>query len=140
MVIAGRQAWRLIHGDDSLLGKVMKSKYYPNCNFLEASLGYNCSFSWKSIWSSKALVKEGTLWSVGNGINIDIWRDRWVPDNEGFKITSEENEQVSRVIDLIDNEKMEWNYNLISEIFNDQDKKCISAIPLSERAPYGTRE
>lgn len=30
-----RQAWRLVHGDNTSLGKVMKAKYSPNCSFLD---------------------------------------------------------------------------------------------------------
>lgn len=41
--LLGRQAWRLVHGDGSLLGNVMKAKYYPNCGFLESTLDYYCS-------------------------------------------------------------------------------------------------
>lgn len=60
------QAWRLLRYSSSLLGHVLKAKYFTNSDFLESSLGYACSFSWKSIWSSKALVKEGLLWRVRN--------------------------------------------------------------------------
>ncbi|XP_021738796.1 uncharacterized protein LOC110705261 [Chenopodium quinoa] len=50
--LLGRQAWRLVHNENSLLSKVMKAKYYPNCSFLEASLGHAGSYSWQSVWSA----------------------------------------------------------------------------------------
>lgn len=136
--LLGRQSWRLVHGDGSLLGKVMKAKYYPNSSFLEASLGYSSSYSWLGVWSSKALVKEGLIWRVGNGSNINIWRDPWVADEEGRFIISNEVEDVTQVSDLIDFETMSWNVELISSIFNTRDKHCILSIPLSERGPSDT--
>lgn len=54
--VVGRQAWRLIHDDESVLGKVIKAKYYRHSSFLDSPLG---SYTWKSSWGSKALVKEG---------------------------------------------------------------------------------
>lgn len=118
--LLGRQAWRLIRKPDSLLGQVMKAKYYPNRSFLEASLGQSCSFSWKSIWSSKALIKEGMIWRVGNGLHINIWRDPWLVDKESRFATSEEVENLNYVNELIDNNTMEWKTNLIAESFNER--------------------
>ncbi|KAK1365642.1 hypothetical protein POM88_041203 [Heracleum sosnowskyi] len=72
------QAWRLISCPESLFGRVMRSKYYPNGDFLNASLRMSHSYSWKSFWGSKSLVKEGPIWRVGNGAKIDIVADTWV--------------------------------------------------------------
>ncbi|KAL5553514.1 hypothetical protein UlMin_040915 [Ulmus minor] len=48
--LLAKQGWRLIHSPDSLVGKVLKACYFPNCSFLEAKIGGNPSFSWRSIW------------------------------------------------------------------------------------------
>ncbi|KAK1371204.1 hypothetical protein POM88_037296 [Heracleum sosnowskyi] len=53
----GRQAWRLVHGEDTLLGKVMKAKYYPYCSFLDSYMGYSGSYSWKSTLPMRELLK-----------------------------------------------------------------------------------
>lgn len=55
------QAWRLIKREDTLLARVFKVKYFPNYNFLDSVLGFAGGFSWKSIWCTKSLVKEGIL-------------------------------------------------------------------------------
>lgn len=83
--LLGRQAWRLIRAPHSLFGWVMKAKYFPNCNFLAASMGYSCSYSWKSVWSSKALLKQGCIWRVVSGEKIRVWSNSWVAsDKRGF--------------------------------------------------------
>lgn len=83
------------------------SQYFPNCDFLDASLGYSSSFSWKSIWSSKALVKEGVVWRVGNGTNINLWEDPWILDEEGHFLTSTPRDEYRFVSDLVSRETME---------------------------------
>lgn len=43
--LLGRQACRLVQKEDSILGRVMKAKYYPKCNFFDTSLAYAGSYS-----------------------------------------------------------------------------------------------
>ena len=56
--------------------KVLKAKYFPTTNFLESKIGSNPSYSWRSICGCKDLIYR-TPWSVGNGQDIKIWKDRW---------------------------------------------------------------
>lgn len=98
-------------------------------------MGYSSSFSWRSVWSSKALVKEGTIWRVGNGLEINIWKDPLLTDEQGSFIMSTEVDKVSTVSDLIDRSNIEWKEEVISEFFNERDKRCIMELPLSWRAP-----
>ncbi|KAL5571472.1 hypothetical protein UlMin_021069 [Ulmus minor] len=37
--LLAKQGWRLIRYPDSLVGKVLKACYFPNCSFLEAKVG-----------------------------------------------------------------------------------------------------
>lgn len=73
--LLGRQSWRLISFPESLFGRVMRSKYDSNGDFLNAHLELSCSYSWKSIWGTKSLVKEGLIWRDGNGTKIDLSAD-----------------------------------------------------------------
>ncbi|KAA3481823.1 reverse transcriptase-like protein [Gossypium australe] len=43
-------------------------------------LGNNSSFTWKSIWAARRVLKEGLCWKVGNGSEIFVFNDAWVPD------------------------------------------------------------
>lgn len=51
----------------------------------------------KSIWSAKALIKEGCIWRVCNITNINIWDDLWVCSDEGRHITNEQNVALQQV-------------------------------------------
>ncbi|XP_019108059.2 uncharacterized mitochondrial protein AtMg00310-like [Beta vulgaris subsp. vulgaris] len=121
--LLGRQAWRLVQRPGSPMGRVMQVKYYPNRSFLDASLGCAGSYSWSSIWSVKALVKEGMLWRIGDGKKVNIWQDPWVVGEEGRFITSPRVENVTNVSDLIDTSTMEWQHDIISYHFSERDKQ-----------------
>jgi hypothetical protein len=59
--LLAKQCWRLWKNPDSLVGNIMKAKYFPDSNILEASLGKRPSFAWRSIISSCDLLKEGLV-------------------------------------------------------------------------------
>lgn len=71
-VLLGRQAWRLVQQPNSLMGRVLKAKYFPSRPFLDSAMGFAGIYSWRSIWSVKALVKEGVLWRIGDGEKVNI--------------------------------------------------------------------
>lgn len=68
----GKQVRRIIRNPNSLLSRVLKAKYFPNCDVLDAAFCANASFTWKSIFSSIELVKYGLIWQVGSGEQIDV--------------------------------------------------------------------
>ena len=39
-------------GQNSLVYHVFKAKYFPNCGFVEASLGANPSYVWRSLMAA----------------------------------------------------------------------------------------
>ena len=59
-----KQAWRIITRQDSLVDKVFKAKYFPTSSLLEAQLGTNPSYIWRSVWGSLNLLREGARWRV----------------------------------------------------------------------------
>ncbi|MCI24538.1 F-box protein, partial [Trifolium medium] len=55
---------------------------------MEAKLGYQPSYAWRSILSAKDVLDKGARWRVGNGASIKIWKDKWLPNQAGFKVWS----------------------------------------------------
>jgi hypothetical protein len=88
LAMLAKQGWRLITNPDSMVAKILKEKYYPQHSFLEAPLGNRPSFAWRSICNSRALLKEGLMWRVGNGESIQIWHDKWLPSPTSYVIQS----------------------------------------------------
>jgi ribosomal protein L37AE/L43A len=124
--------WRLWQNLNSLVAQIMKGKYYPRNTVLEASIGRNPSFAWRSIQSSCDFVKEGLVWRVGNGRKVRIWKDRWLP-SPSFRIFTAPNllNPEATVDQLIDGDSKWWNNNLLSSLFAAEEVSLIQKIPLS---------
>ena len=60
LAMLAKQAWRLIQGGHSLFVRVYKAHYFPNCSFMEAELGCNPSFVWRSLLEARELIRVGT--------------------------------------------------------------------------------
>lgn len=41
-----------------------------------------------SFMVAKPLLEEGFLWKVGNGENIKIWLDKWLPQSSSYMVGS----------------------------------------------------
>lgn len=65
-----KQLWRLWQNPNSLIAGIMKAKYFPKGQVLEANLGSKPSFAWRSIQSSKDLLMKGLVWKIGNGEKV----------------------------------------------------------------------
>lgn len=57
--LIAKQGWRILHKPDSLMAKILKAKYFKGAGFMEAKLGSNPSFVWRSILWGRHLLKEG---------------------------------------------------------------------------------
>ncbi|KAA3474148.1 reverse transcriptase [Gossypium australe] len=72
IVLLAKQGWHLITYPKSLLARVLKAKYYPLSDFLNAHLGNLPSLTWKSVWLAKGLLAKGLCWRIGKGDQISI--------------------------------------------------------------------
>lgn len=75
-----KQAWHLLDNLDSLCASILRAKYYPDGDLLNAKLRKGSSFTWKSIMAGTNTLKRGYIWRVGNGHYINIWEDAWIPN------------------------------------------------------------
>ncbi|GLU18505.1 hypothetical protein SLE2022_348010 [Rubroshorea leprosula] len=103
IAMLARQAWRIIQNPNALWVRVLKSLYFPNSSFFDARKGSHPSWAWSSILRGRDLVQLGARWNVGNGQDILIYQDKWVPTLPGFKVTSlpTNNSVFSYVCDLL---------------------------------------
>ncbi|KAL4289525.1 hypothetical protein GQ457_14G014220 [Hibiscus cannabinus] len=78
IALLAKQGWRIISNSTCLLGKVLKARYFPNTDFLGATLGSSSSYTWMGIYSARGLLESGTGWKVGMSLNISVWNDVWL--------------------------------------------------------------
>ena len=74
-----KQPWRLISQQTSLFFQVYKVRYFPNGSFVDASLGSNPSYMWRSVLKAKDIILARSKWKVGSGDLIHIFYHQWLP-------------------------------------------------------------
>ncbi|XP_060972556.1 uncharacterized protein LOC133038423 [Cannabis sativa] len=128
--LLAKQGWRLIHNPQTLLTLVLKNSYYPNTSFMKAGCPTRASCVWKGICWGRKILKEGARWRVGNGREINVWEDKWLPRPHGATL--------SQFPDLPPKTKLHkfitWEGNLnmgeITKHFHKDDIPWIQGIPI----------
>ncbi|XP_040990995.1 uncharacterized protein LOC121238231 [Juglans microcarpa x Juglans regia] len=128
-----KQCWGLIQHLDSLAAQVIKAKYYPSSTFLEAKLGSKPSYVWRSFLAARPLIEAGSYWRIGNGNQVQIWKDRWTLHTNPSRAQSsvrvlENNATVSNLIDPV---TKQWDRALVQHIFNAREADIILKTPIS---------
>ena len=75
----GKQCWRLLTEPESLCSRVLKARYFPHCDFLDAPKPRSSSYTWRSILFGRELVKAGVRWGIANDQKVKIMSDNWIP-------------------------------------------------------------
>ena len=58
LALLAKQGWKLQTETNSLAYKVLKAKYFPNCEFVEAIVGRRPSYLWQSIMVAQHIVRS----------------------------------------------------------------------------------
>ena len=88
LAVLAKQGWRLQTCTNSLFYRVFQAKYFPNGDFLLATLGTKPSYAWRSIFAAQQIVRKGSNWRIGNGAKVQIWGDRWLPLSSTYKVVA----------------------------------------------------
>jgi hypothetical protein len=133
MAMLAKQAWRLLINPDSLCARILAAGYFPGGELLKAKLKTNMSYTWRSVLSGLNLLKKGIIWRVGDGINIRIWEDKWLPRDQARRpFTPRGHNLLTYVSEMVDPITGTWDEVLLREIFWDEDVECILGIPVHE--------
>ena len=131
--LLAKQASRLLHNKDSLLHRVFKSKFFPNCSFMEAPDNPSGSHAWHSILKGREVLWKGARWRVGTGETIKIWDYPWLPSLEHPRILSPtiDGLQEATVDCLINPISRSWDKDVLYGYFAPMEADLILRIPLS---------
>nr|XP_023917061.1 uncharacterized protein LOC112028598 [Quercus suber] len=133
LAFLAKQGWRILTNSNSLFSRVYKAKYFPHCNFAEATMGRSPSYAWRSLMAAQSIVQRGMRWQVRNGNKIRVWHDKWIPRPCTYKVISKEkpNSANALVCELINKGTGEWNIDKLNSWFLPDDKDTIMGILLS---------
>ncbi|KAL5804471.1 hypothetical protein ACOSQ3_031271 [Xanthoceras sorbifolium] len=113
----------------SLAARVIKACYYPSSTFLQAKANSSDSFLWKSFLWGRYLLEKGSRWRVGNGSNINIYKDRWLPRPSTFQVLSSPPVFGPTVVSDLKTPSGSWNENLIRSTFISANVDSILSLP-----------
>ncbi|XP_060969963.1 uncharacterized protein LOC133037143 [Cannabis sativa] len=136
----GKQAWRLVTNEHSLVSRVYKARYYSHGSFLIASLVPNPRFIWKSIFETQALIKQGARQVVGPGTNIiSVQFDPWLKNVSHPWVTTTANGMEHwKANNLMVPGERTWDLKVVSDIFNERDKELILKTTIDQEASIDT--
>ena len=130
LTMLAKQAWRLIHINWSLFYRVYKARYSPNTSFLDAELGNNPSFVWRSLLAARDIIHTGSRWTIGDGRNVSVASHSWLPHSPVFLNTPS---QDMKVIDLIDQDTWQWDRGKLFATYDRRTCESILALPLTHQ-------
>jgi ribonuclease HI len=131
--LLGKQVWRLLQDPSSQFHRVFKAKFFPNGSILDANPRTRGSYAWQSILKARDIIIKGAVWRVGNGKSINIWNQRWLPEESHRTVISPPPAVLlnSTVSELMIPNSQQWDFHLIDQIFLPYDASAIKNIPLS---------
>ncbi|KAL6192040.1 hypothetical protein ACLB2K_038427 [Fragaria x ananassa] len=117
---------------EQIRGRIVKARYFKHSSFLKAKKGSRPSWIWNSLLAGRDSISNHSRWQVRNGKSIDVWTDRWVPNNSwGLIIPTDTSNRfipllVADVIDASGN----WNITHLKPFLKGDDAKAIKSIPI----------
>jgi hypothetical protein len=132
LAMVAKQGWSFLFNPDSLVARIYKAKYFPRTSLLNAKIGYNPSFAWRSIWNSRQVLLHGCRWAVGSGTQIRVMQDPWIRGDYGSWVPSPQGENVYQmsVNDLLNVGAHTWDSAKIASLFAADTAAAILATPL----------
>ena len=67
LALLAKQAWRLLDAPESLCATILRAKYYPDGDLLNATLKKKASYTWQSIMEGVKTLKLGHIWRIRDG-------------------------------------------------------------------------
>lgn len=124
------------------MAQVLKSRYFPNSDFLNAKVGERPSFAWRSLLFGRDLLVKGLQKRVGDGNSIFVWSDKWFEDeDDGYGLRAPWIKNCTfdvnlRVRDLIDFQNRRWNLEVLQELFVPSDIRILLKTQLVTSKEY----
>ena len=100
---------------------------------MNARLGSNLSFIWRSILWGRQVISKGYRWRIGNGQSILLHKENWLPRPLTFKPISKPSLPDDALVAELINAEHKWNEELIHRHFAKIDVEAIVKIPLPRR-------
>jgi len=101
---------------------------------VDTAFSSKTSPTWQAIVHGLELLKQGIIWRVGDGSQIKIWRDPWIPWEISLKVSTRPGRCKLRwVSELLDSEGKDWDFDKLIHVFNPADVEELAKIKIPAR-------
>lgn len=135
IALIGKLCWNFLKHPQSLVARVFKARYYPHTDFLQARMQQGASYIWSGIMTAKESLHKGYRWVLGNGLSINVVKDSWLKEKDGFCASQNEEYGVGHisVAEFITQSKNSWDENNVCNFFSEADASLILATHIPNR-------
>lgn len=133
LALSAKQCWRILQNPDVFWVKLLKARYFPNCGFLQAEVGYRPSWAWASLIEGIKGLRTHLHRQVMNGLSTNIWTDNWLPPPHSGAITPTRQVPLSTpqwVHDILYRVNRVWTIQTISPYISAETANVIGGLPL----------
>lgn len=116
LAILTKQGWKFLTTPSPFASRVFQARYYPQDTFLDASIGTNLSYVWRSIMATPGLLRQGAQRRIGLDRHVKIWNILWLPDHTNPYIESVSPPDLQNA--TVESLRSYMNGSLVSEIKN----------------------
>ena len=133
LAMLGKHGWRLTTSPGSVCARVLKGRYYPSFDFMQATVPRGASATLRAIVAGREALNVGMIRRIGDETSVLIWADSWVQGKLSMRPSAQiGTAPISRVSDLIDSDNWSWKVDLIRNNFVAPDADAILNIPLRQ--------
>lgn len=122
-----KQAWRLVNNANPFVTSIMRARYFPKLNFLDAKSGANPSYAWRSILAAQGAVRNGCRRRIEDRKSTRIWKVPWLPCIDDGYLTTKMQALLkdATVCNLFDDSLQVRDEDVLNDICNERDKELI---------------
>uniref|UniRef100_A0A803PD49 Reverse transcriptase zinc-binding domain-containing protein n=1 Tax=Cannabis sativa TaxID=3483 RepID=A0A803PD49_CANSA len=135
--LLAKQIWRCIRFPTALCSRVLKASYFSNKSVMEARCGNHASFVWRSLVWGKKLILKWYRWRIGDGDQVRVLQDPWLPRPVTFKIYDQPPLPSQLLVDDLKLGNGQWDEEFFRTVFNKDDAEMILTIP---NLGWGTKD
>ena len=67
--------WKIVTNQNSIWVRIMRNKYLRHQEFFSVQSKQGDSMVWKNILKCRNPIRQGIIWTVGDGTEISFWQD-----------------------------------------------------------------
>ena len=114
------------------MARILKARYFPEEDILNAKLKKKASYAWKSILHGRDLINKGMRYIIGDGSLVNMWTDPWIPDHPPRSPRARGVYQLEeKVREYFNTTGDQWNEQKLREMIIDEDVDKILALKIS---------